>query len=115
GARHRGGSGEDADEHEEPPRRYAEGRGVPERGTVVAAERMLMTVRSSMTTRSPETAGSSATAPWSAAAIADALGQPRPTPEQTAVIEAGLEPMLVVAGAGSGKTETMAARVVYLV
>lgn len=52
---------------------------------------------------------------WSAAAIADALGRPRPTPEQTAVIEADLEPMLVVAGAGSGKTETMAARVVYLV
>jgi len=55
------------------------------------------------------------TASWSAAAIADALGRPRPTAEQVAVIEADLEPMLVVAGAGSGKTETMAARVVYLV
>ncbi len=52
---------------------------------------------------------------WSAAAIADALGRPRPTPEQEAVVEAPLEPMLVVAGAGSGKTETMAARVVWLV
>ena len=40
---------------------------------------------------------------------------PPPTPEQTAVIEAPLEPLLVVAGAGSGKTETMAARVVWLV
>lgn len=50
----------------------------------------------------------------SAAAIADLLGRHRPTDEQTAVIEAPLEPMLVVAGAGSGKTETMAARVVYL-
>jgi len=40
----------------------------------------------------------------SAAAIAAALGQFPPTPEQTAVIEAPLEPALVVAGAGSGKT-----------
>ncbi|WP_375383891.1 UvrD-helicase domain-containing protein [uncultured Microbacterium sp.] len=51
----------------------------------------------------------------SAAAIAAALGQFAPTAEQTAVIEAPLEPALVVAGAGSGKTETMAARVVWLV
>nr|WP_269330127.1 ATP-dependent DNA helicase [Kineosporia babensis] len=51
----------------------------------------------------------------SAAAIAKALGRPEPTPEQVAVIEAPLEPLLVVAGAGSGKTETMAARVVWLV
>jgi DNA helicase-2/ATP-dependent DNA helicase PcrA len=47
--------------------------------------------------------------------IAEALGQPPPTPEQVAVIEAPLAPLLVVAGAGSGKTETMAARVVWLV
>nr|WP_240188300.1 UvrD-helicase domain-containing protein [Nakamurella flavida] len=40
---------------------------------------------------------------------------PRPTAEQIAVIQAPLAPALVVAGAGSGKTETMAARVVYLV
>lgn len=51
----------------------------------------------------------------SAAQIADVLGQHPPTDEQSAVIEAPLEPLLVVAGAGSGKTETMAARVVYLV
>jgi len=50
-----------------------------------------------------------------AAAIAAALGQFPPTAEQTAVIEAPLEPALVVAGAGSGKTETMAGRVVWLV
>lgn len=56
------------------------------------------------------------TAPrWSAAALARALGQFPPTPEQTRVIEAPLEPMLVIAGAGSGKTETMAAKVVHLV
>ncbi|MCX7521946.1 ATP-dependent DNA helicase [Microbacterium sp. STN6] len=46
--------------------------------------------------------------------IADALGRPRPTPQQRAVIEAPLEPALVVAGAGSGKTETMANRVLWL-
>ncbi len=47
--------------------------------------------------------------------IAAALGQFPPTDEQTAVIEAPLAPALVVAGAGSGKTETMSARVVWLV
>ena len=46
--------------------------------------------------------------------IADALGKPRPTPQQQAVIEAELEPALVIAGAGSGKTETMANRVLWL-
>ncbi|WP_156252388.1 ATP-dependent DNA helicase [Pseudactinotalea terrae] len=51
---------------------------------------------------------------WSAARIAEVTGQPPPTPEQAAVIEAPLSPMLVVAGAGSGKTATMASRVVYL-
>lgn len=51
----------------------------------------------------------------SAEVIAAALGQFPPTGEQTAVIEAPLAPALVVAGAGSGKTETMAARVVWLV
>ncbi|KAB7746611.1 AAA family ATPase [Nostocoides sp. F2B08] len=52
----------------------------------------------------------------SAVELARALGQPHdPTDEQAAVIEAPLEPVLVVAGAGSGKTETMAARVVWLV
>ena len=35
--------------------------------------------------------------------------------EQAAVIEAPMAPMLVVAGAGSGKTETMSARVVWLI
>ena len=50
----------------------------------------------------------------SANAIADALGLPRPTEQQRAVIEAELTPALVVAGAGSGKTETMANRVLWL-
>ncbi len=51
----------------------------------------------------------------SPADIAEALGLPVPTPEQAAVIAAPPEPALVVAGAGAGKTETMAARVVWLV
>ncbi len=51
----------------------------------------------------------------SAVQIADALGKPRPTPEQVAVIEADPgAPSLVIAGAGSGKTETMAGRVLWL-
>ena len=47
--------------------------------------------------------------------LAARLGQPSPTPEQSAAIGAPLEPGVIVAGAGSGKTETMAARVVWLV
>ncbi len=50
----------------------------------------------------------------SAIEIADALGLPQPTPQQIAVIEADLTPALVIAGAGSGKTETMANRVLWL-
>ena len=52
---------------------------------------------------------------WSPAELAAALGLPRPTPEQAAVVAAPLEPAVVVAGAGSGKTETMSARVIWLV
>src|SRR5690606_18933430 len=48
-------------------------------------------------------------------AIADALGIHRPTREQAEVIAGPAEPTLVLAGAGAGKTETMAARVVWLV
>ncbi|HEU5144336.1 MAG TPA: ATP-dependent DNA helicase [Dermatophilaceae bacterium] len=52
---------------------------------------------------------------YSAVDIARALDKPDPTTEQQAVIESGPRPLLVVAGAGSGKTETMAARVIWLV
>ena len=51
----------------------------------------------------------------SATDVAAALGQPSPTPAQQRVIEAAPTPALVVAGAGSGKTETMSGRVVWLV
>ncbi len=47
--------------------------------------------------------------------LAALLGLPAPTREQQAVIAAPLEPAVVVAGAGSGKTETMVSRVVWLV
>jgi DNA helicase II / ATP-dependent DNA helicase PcrA len=49
------------------------------------------------------------------AELADALGLRPPTPEQAAVIGAPADPCVVIAGAGSGKTETMAARVCWLV
>ncbi|MWC00025.1 UvrD-helicase domain-containing protein [Agromyces seonyuensis] len=50
-----------------------------------------------------------------AAEIAERVGQHPPTAEQRAVIEAPADVRaLVVAGAGSGKTETMANRVVWL-
>src|SRR5690348_10203697 len=47
--------------------------------------------------------------------LAVRLGLPEPTVEQARVIAAPPAPMAVVAGAGSGKSETMAARVVWLV
>ena len=51
----------------------------------------------------------------SPAELAAALGLPEPTEEQAAVIAAPPGPLVVIAGAGAGKTETMAARVVWLV
>src|ERR1017187_8635889 len=47
--------------------------------------------------------------------LARLLGIDEPTPEQAAVISAPLAPLAVIAGAGSGKSETMAARLVWLV
>src|SRR5689334_22503025 len=57
----------------------------------------------------------SAGAALSAVELSGLLGLHAPTPEQAAVIESPLAPAVVIAGAGSGKTETMAARVVWLV
>lgn len=47
--------------------------------------------------------------------LAHILRLPAPTSQQAAIIAAPLTPSSVVAGAGSGKTETMAARVVWLI
>ena len=52
---------------------------------------------------------------YSPAQLARLLRLPEPTPEQAAVICAPLGPLAVIAGAGSGKSETMAARLVWLV
>jgi DNA helicase-2/ATP-dependent DNA helicase PcrA len=49
------------------------------------------------------------------AEIARRLGRLPPTDQQAAIISAPLQPAVVIAGAGSGKTDTMAARVVWLV
>src|SRR5712692_7667328 len=52
---------------------------------------------------------------YSPAQLARMLGAAEPTAEQAAVISATPGPMAVIAGAGSGKSETMAARLVWLV
>ncbi|BBZ06799.1 ATP-dependent DNA helicase [Mycolicibacterium doricum] len=52
---------------------------------------------------------------YSPAELASELGLFAPTDEQSAVIAAPPGPVVVIAGAGAGKTETMAARVVWLV
>jgi ATP-dependent DNA helicase UvrD/PcrA len=52
---------------------------------------------------------------YTPAQLARLLRLPEPTPEQAAVIGAPLGPLAVIAGAGSGKSETMAARLVWLV
>ncbi|HUA40965.1 MAG TPA: ATP-dependent DNA helicase [Streptosporangiaceae bacterium] len=52
---------------------------------------------------------------YSPAQLARLLGGPEPTAEQAAVIGAPLAPLAIIAGAGSGKSETMAARLVWLV
>ncbi len=53
---------------------------------------------------------------YSPAQIAAAIGQYRPNADQEKVITAPIDqPMMAIAGAGAGKTATMAFRVVYLV
>ncbi len=55
-------------------------------------------------------------APIGPVQLARLLRLPEPTPEQAAVVaEHRLGPLAVIAGAGSGKSETMAARLVWLV
>jgi DNA helicase-2/ATP-dependent DNA helicase PcrA len=52
---------------------------------------------------------------YTPAQLARLLGVAEPTAEQAAVIAAPPQPLAVIAGAGSGKSETMAARLVWLV
>jgi DNA helicase II / ATP-dependent DNA helicase PcrA len=52
---------------------------------------------------------------YTPAQLARLLRMPEPTQEQAAVVGAPLSPLAVIAGAGSGKSETMAARLVWLV
>ena len=59
--------------------------------------------------------GASPIGPVPPTQLARLLRLPEPTPEQAAVISAPLGPLAVIAGAGSGKSETMAARLVWLV
>ena len=63
----------------------------------------------------PAAAGPQARTGYTPAELARLLGVAPPTAEQAAVIGAPLIPMAVIAGAGSGKSETMAARLVWLV
>lgn len=52
---------------------------------------------------------------YSANEIAEKTHQNPPMSEQRLIIESPLEPAVVIAGAGSGKTEMMSSRLVYLV
>ncbi|MCH6469582.1 ATP-dependent DNA helicase [Sinomonas terrae] len=63
----------------------------------------------------PAADSASAVPRFSPEELADLLGQHRPTEQQAQIISSPLTPRLVVAGAGSGKTATMADRVVWLV
>ncbi|MGY3567586.1 ATP-dependent helicase [Sinomonas sp. RB5] len=63
----------------------------------------------------PQTAAELPEPRFSPEELADLLGQHRPTAQQSEIISSPLAPRLVVAGAGSGKTATMASRVVWLV
>jgi DNA helicase II / ATP-dependent DNA helicase PcrA len=62
----------------------------------------------------PETVVMTEAVHYSPAQLARMLGAQEPTAEQAAVIGAPLAPLAVIAGAGSGKSETMAARLVWL-
>jgi ATP-dependent DNA helicase UvrD/PcrA len=64
----------------------------------------------------PAAAGTPAQMRLTPAEVAARIGETfPPTPEQAEAIAAGLHPHVVVAGAGSGKTQTMGLRVVWLV
>jgi DNA helicase-2/ATP-dependent DNA helicase PcrA len=52
---------------------------------------------------------------FNARVIAEKIGLDLPSAEQTKIIQAPLAPAVIIAGAGSGKTETMTSRLVYLI
>ncbi len=68
-----------------------------------------------MTTATQPGSAQLGSAPLGPVQLARLLRLPEPTAEQAAVISAPLGPLAVIAGAGSGKSETMAARLVWLV
>jgi ATP-dependent DNA helicase UvrD/PcrA len=74
-----------------------------------------MTRQEALFTVEPAPARADAGPRYTPVELARLLRQRPPSPQQADVVAAPLEPLLVVAGAGSGKTETMAARVVWLV
>ncbi len=70
----------------------------------------------SLVARPDAGAGAPPTPRFSPEELSELLGEKNvPTPEQSAIISSPLTPRLVIAGAGSGKTATMADRVVWLV
>lgn len=78
-----------------------------------------MTVQTLTGIEAEETAGNAPVLPeprFTPGELSAILGERnRPTDEQSAIIASPLTPRLVIAGAGSGKTATMADRVVWLV
>jgi DNA helicase-2/ATP-dependent DNA helicase PcrA len=68
-----------------------------------------------MSAYAPSHNGNDGVTTYTPGQLARVLGLPEPTAEQAAVIGAGPGPQAVIAGAGSGKSETMAARLVWLV
>ena len=103
----------------QPHRVAADGarRGRGNRGPAVRGEgqRRLLTLPDAVRLPRPQRATNGAVMTYSPTELAEALGLPTPTDEQAAVICAPPGPLVVIAGAGAGKTETMAARVVWLV
>src|SRR5215831_14452177 len=100
-----------------PARRVSRRRGHASRVAVLRASGTTMRggcLRASGTTS--REGGHDLTAPaihYEPGHLARLLGLPEPTTEQAEVIAAPLEPLAVIAGAGSGKSETMAARLVW--
>src|ERR1700733_10228663 len=95
---------------------YAGGRGHSRSAVRRPAQRRLRALPNTAVVSGPCRGASPVTPPrYTPHELAGALGLFPPTAEQAAVIAAPPGPLVVIAGAGAGKTETMAARVVWLV